>query len=904
MLKNSNDRTDSETLRQKAEELLKKKSEDKILELIEELAFQNGEKAKRADELLIANKELAFQNEEKAKRADELIIANKELAFQVEEKTKRADELIIANKELAFQNEEKIKRAAELIIANKEIAIQTALNLANAEKAELAELHKQALDRLQKIASMVPGVVYQYRLRPDGTSCFPYASEAFNQIYRVTPDEVRYDASRVFANIHPDDSAGVIASIQASAKDLSPRQQEYRVKFDDGTIRFLYNNSLPQQEEDGSILWHGFLTDITGRKQIEEDLKLASVRLELAARAGGVGVWDYDIINNILVWDDQMFALYGISKKNFIGVYEAWLNGVHPDDKVHIEKEIQLAIRGEKELDTEFRITWPDGSIHYIRAIAVVQRNAASQAMRMIGTNWDITAHRHAEKEKLDDSENRYHSIFQGSPDGIMIADEETKMIIFANPAQCQMLGYTEEELKMMTISAIHPAETYQDTLAEFEKHVGGEKNLPRNIQCLKKNGEIFYADISSGFLDMNGRQYIVGFFRDITERREAEVELKEALVKAESGNRLKTAFIQNISHEVRTPLNGILGFGNLLIEPNLTDAEKQQFASLLQASSDRLVNTITDYMDIALIFSDNMNVSRKSVNVMKALTGLKNRFQALCDIKKLAFNLIIPPENESFCIQTDPELFLKIISHLLDNAIKFTREGSITMGFSVGSASIDFFCKDTGAGIEQEAQSRVFESFVQENVASTRGHEGSGLGLSIIKGLTNLLGGEIRLESIKGQGTSFFVSLPFEPEVLYKDEIAKIKNTYSASSGFEILIAEDDLLNMMYIETILKQRASAIYKAVNGQEAVELCRIHPGISMVLMDIKMPVMNGFEATREIRKFNNNMIIIGQTAYAQAGIREEAIEAGCNDYITKPLGKAQILTLMDTYFKMS
>jgi len=180
----------AKSLRQKAEELLKKKSEAKILELIEELAFQN---------------------------------------------------------------EEKIKRAAELIIANKEIAIQTALNLANAEKAELAELHKQALDRLQKIASMVPGVVYQYRLRPDGTSCFPYASEAFNQIYRVTPDEVRYDASRVFANIHPDDSAGVIASIQASAKDLSPRQQEYRVKFDDGTIRFLYNNSLPQQEEDGSM---------------------------------------------------------------------------------------------------------------------------------------------------------------------------------------------------------------------------------------------------------------------------------------------------------------------------------------------------------------------------------------------------------------------------------------------------------------------------------------------------------------------------------------------------------------------------------------------------------------------------------------------------------------------------
>ena len=718
------------------------------------------------------------------------------------------------------------------------------------KKAELTELHQQALDRLQKIASMVPGVIYQYQLRPDGSSCFPYASEAILEIYRVSPDEVREDASKVFANLHPDDLDGVAASIQASAKDLTPWQHEYRVKFSDGTIRSLYGNALPQREADGSVIWHGFITDvtdrlnaekaareadrllrdnnsrmdlamqvanmawwemdvatgnvtfdkrktdmlgyspekfthykdftdlvhpadhdramdamrkhfmgavdkyeaeyriltrsgkykwfydigsvvswdsgglplyvrglvldITDRKQMEEELKLASVRLELAARAGGIGVWDYDIVNNILFWDNQMFELYGIEKKDFTDGYDTWKTLIHPDDLERSLQEGKNAVRGDKEYDIEFRAIWPDGSVHHIRANAVVQRNEADHSIHMIGTNWDVTELRQAEKAKLDDSENRYLSIFQGTPDGIIIADPETKMIIFANPAQCQMLGYTEEELKMMNIAAIHPEETYQQFKAEFNKQIHGEKTLPHDIQCLKKNGEIFYADISSSILDMNGRQYIVGFFRDITERREAEVAIKEALVKAESGNRLKTAFMQNISHEVRTPLNGILGFGNLLIESDLTDSEKQQYVSLLQASIDRLENTITDYLDISLIFSDNMNVSRKSVNVMQAFMSQKNKFQNLCDEKKLAFNLIIPPQNESFCIQTDPELFLKIISHFLSNAIKFTREGSITLGFSVGSGNVEFFCTDTGVGIEKEAQECIFESFVQ----------------------------------------------------------------------------------------------------------------------------------------------------------------------------------------------
>ncbi|MEI6173913.1 MAG: PAS domain-containing protein [Bacteroidota bacterium] len=938
-MENTNRKSEAEILRQRAEALLKKKSEAEILELVHELAIQKEEMAKQADELLMANKELAFQQE-----------------------------------------------------------------------------------NLRKIASLVPGVVYQYLLRPNGTSCFPYASEAIRDIYRVSPDEIREDASAVFANLHPDDLSGVAASIQASAQTLTLWQHEYRVKFSDGTIRSLYGHAVPQRAEDGSVLWHGFITDITERKQAENELHQVSARLALATRAGGVGVWDYDIANNILLWDDQMFALYGIKRKDFIGVYEAWQNGVHPDDKERGDKEIQMAIRGEKEFDTEFRVVWPDSSIHNIRALAVVQPDDSGKASRMIGTNWDITELRNAENEKLDDSESRYRSIFQGSPDGILIADKLTKIIIFANPKQCEMLGYAEEELKAMTIAGIHPKDTFQDTLAEFESLAHGEKTMASDIQCLRKNGEIFYADIASSFMTINGRKCIVGFFRDntqrrqtenefknnaalltnliinlyegvlledsnrrilltnqlfcdmfaipappeallgadcsnaaeeskmffkdpvnfiadikvilarkqavlndeleladgrfferdyiptyldheysghlwkyrdITQRKQAEVSLKEALVKAEASNRLKTAFMNNISHEVRTPLNGIMGFGNLLTDPFLTTEERKQYNKFLKASGNRLINTITDYMEISLIASGNIEVIRNPVNVSNMLKELKARFQDSCDVKNLVLNLKIPGEQEHFTLITDLELLRKVISCLLDNAIKFTNLGSITFGYAVKSGTIDFFVIDTGIGIAPEFHERIFEPFTQEIISDTRGHEGSGLGLSIIKGFLKLLGSDIRLESVKGQGASFFFSLPMEPGITNENKAVAPPLRHPEIISPVVLIAEDDLSSDIYMEIILKSISTVVLKAANGKEAVNMCQLHPEISLVLMDLKMPVMDGLEATRLIKSFRKELPVIAVTAYAFSRDKKKALEAGCDDFLSKPVSKAEL-----------
>jgi len=263
------------------------------------------------------------------------------------------------------------------------------------------EAREELLGRFLKIARLLPGLVCQFRLRPDGSSCFPFASDAIHEIYRVSPEEVREEAAKVFANIHTDDLAGFFSSIEKSARDLTSWQHEYRVKFSDGTVRALFGSAVPEREPDGSVLWHGFITDITERKEAADSLKELVDRLAMATQAGGVGIWDYDVVGNHLVWDDQMFRHYGITRDQFCGAYEAWTAGLHPEDRKRGEEEIKMALRGEKEFNTEFRVVWPDGNIRHMRAMAQVQRAASGEPQRLIGTNWDITDQKRAEEATL-----------------------------------------------------------------------------------------------------------------------------------------------------------------------------------------------------------------------------------------------------------------------------------------------------------------------------------------------------------------------------------------------------------------------------------------------------------------------------------------------------------------------
>jgi two-component system, sensor histidine kinase and response regulator len=376
--------------------------------------------------------------------------------------------------------------------------------------------------------------------------------------------------------------------------------------------------------------------------------------------------------------------------------------------------------------------------------------------------------------------------------------------------------------------------------------------------------------------------------------------ELFVAMEKAEASNRLKTAFMQNISHEVRTPLNGILGFGALLADPYLDAEEKQSFIPMLEFSSNRLIKTITDYMDISLIVSDNMEVNRRNVKLNDELKTLKTHYQTMSASKSIDLFFKIDEAEKDFVFETDPEFLRKILSHLLDNACTFTKEGSIAVSHSIKPGLIEFSVRDTGAGISEDALERVFESFMQEDVSTTRGHEGSGLGLTIVKGLLQLLGGDIKLASAKGEGTTVTFTLPIRQNI--KETIAseaKTQNVQIKESPV-ILVVEDEQSNRFFIQVILKKQGYKVLVAENGREAVDICRKHPEISLVLMDLKMPVMSGYEATREIKSFRKDLLIIAITAYAMSGDERKAFESGCDDFIPKPVNVDGLMRKMEKF----
>lgn len=379
----------------------------------------------------------------------------------------------------------------------------------------------------------------------------------------------------------------------------------------------------------------------------------------------------------------------------------------------------------------------------------------------------------------------------------------------------------------------------------------------------------------------------------------ELEQRNKELIVakeKAEASDRLKTSFINNISHEIRTPLNGILGFGQILADSELSEEEKNEYLEMMNESSSRLINIITNFMDISLLNSGNQKVFKKEININRLLNEVSGNFADVCASKNLKINL--EPERTSYnpVITSDRELLHKIFVNLIDNAVKFTLAGTITIGYKLEEQHILFFIKDTGIGISEEDQKVIFDIFHQVDFSNTRGYEGSGLGLAIAKGLVILLEGKIWVESQKGQGSSFFFSIPLK-ENNQKDLIKPANDQPHATTRQTILIAEDDDINFHFLSVILKDPLIKIIHAKNGNEAIEICQNHPEIKLVLMDLKMPETDGFEATRQIKTQNKDLPVIAITAYSGNEEKQKALLAGCDDIITKPVKRDFLIKKM-------
>jgi len=432
--------------------------------------------------------------------------------------------------------------------------------------------------------------------------------------------------------------------------------------------------------------------------------------------------------------------------------------------------------------------------------------------------------------------------------------------------------------------------------------------------QAYRVNGEI--VKIGGVFQDINERkqkeeELIIANKELAFQNKEKEkraTELIEAKEHAEESDRLKSAFLANMSHEIRTPMNGILGFAGLLKEPDLTGEQQQEYIRIIEKSGARMLNIINNIVDISKIESGLMKVNVKESNVNEQIDYIHTFFKPEVEGKgmQLFFKNSLPLKEA--ILKTDREKVSAILINLVKNAIKFSDKGSIGLGYEKKGKYLEYFVKDAGIGIPKDRQKAIFDRFVQADIGDKRAFQGAGLGLSISKAFVEMLGGKIWVESEEGKGSTFYFTIPYntEPEeknVIQNDVLSEgAENQINPEvSELKILIAEDDEGSEKFLTVAVKMFGREILKARTGVEAVETCRNNPDIGLVLMDIQMPEMDGHEATRQIRLFNKDVVIIAQTAYALTGDREKAIEAGCNDYISKPIKKDELMGLVQKYF---
>ena len=387
----------------------------------------------------------------------------------------------------------------------------------------------------------------------------------------------------------------------------------------------------------------------------------------------------------------------------------------------------------------------------------------------------------------------------------------------------------------------------------------------------------------------------------EISNRKEIEQELIIAKEKAEESDQLKSAFLTNMSHEIRTPMNGIFGFTDLLSNPILSGKEKQKYINIIKKSGNRMLNTVNDIIDVSKIDAGQVEIAKSIVNINEEIETQYDFFNGETSAMGIEFNLINElPKQESF-ILTDKVKLNSIITNLIKNAIKYTDKGSIEIYSGKKEAMFEFKIKDTGIGIPEDRIESIFNRFEQADITDAHARQGSGLGLSITEAYVKMLDGNIGVQSEFGKGSTFYFTLPW---IEKQEKAVPLKDNLDISKVFDkqinLLIAEDDNTSFEFFKVILERDVNKIIRTTNGKETVNYLKNNTDINLVLMDINMPVLNGFEATKQIKKFRPELYIIAQTAYALVGDKEKALQAGCNDYISKPINVEELKQKINKY----
>ena len=816
--------------------------QDELVIANKELAFQNDEKEKRAAELVIANKELAFQNEEKEKRAAELVIANEELAFQNEVKEKRAAELVIANKELAFQNEEKEKRAAELAIANKELAFQ------NEEKekraAELVIANKE--------------LAFQNEVKEKRAAELNIANK---ELAFQNEEKEKRAAELVIANkelaFQNEVKEKRAAELAVANKELAFQNEEKEKRAAELAIA---NKELAFQNEE--------------KEKRAAELAIANKELAFQNEVKESRAAELVIANKELAFQNEE------KEKRAAELFIANKERVFQIE----EKEKRAAELVIADIELVFQNKEKEK-----REIANKELEAFSDSLKL------------ASQYSL--------SLIEASRDPLFTISTTGK-ITDMNQATVRVIGISREKLIGSDFfdCFTEPAKArkvYQQVFSE-----GFVVDYPLTMIDGKLTDVLFNGSV---YKDNKGNVMgAVVVARDITEQNRIAKELIEAKVfaelsleiveeakrKAESATliaenavKAKQQFLSNMSHEIRTPMNAIIGFTKVVLKTDLSPKQKE-YLTAIKVSGDALIVLINDILDLAKVDAGKMTFEETPFKLASSISSMLHLFETKIQEK----NLILVKEYDEKIpevIVGDPVRLHQIILNLVSNAVKFTTRGVITVGVKLlkedeKTVTIQFNVSDTGIGITEHKIKTIFENFQQATSGTSRLYGGTGLGLAIVKQLVEGQNGDINVKSEVNEGSTFSFTLNFKKTKAEAELEQVIVELDTEIKNIKILVVEDIALNQLLMKTLLDDFGFGCDIAANGKIAIEKLQ-NQTYDVILMDLQMPEMNGFDATEYIRKeLNSKIPIIALTADVTTVDLAKCKAVGMNDYIAKPV----------------
>jgi PAS domain S-box-containing protein len=662
-------------------------------------------------------------------------------------------------------------------------------------------------------------------------------------------------------------------------------------------------------------------------------------RLKLAFDSVNDGVWDWNIKTNATYFSDRFYSMLDYEPFEFPHTFDAFKSLIHPNDLEialnHIGNCIRKASSG---YSIEFRMKAKLGNYKWILSRgSVIEFDSKGAPIRLIGTHVDITQQKETEfvlksnevalkrqneeyleinqklsesnsyintiNQQLEDKQAQLNSILKAVPAAIGLISGNT--VIFVNEQTAKMTGYSREEILGCDMRLFHTSnEEYERICSELFSFQNTEELKSIITKWKTKEGKIIDVQLYATPIDPHDLQAGITYSAvDITAQKRYEADLIQAKEEAEKADKLKSSFLANMSHEIRTPMNGIVGFSELL-RNKINHSKKEEYISIIVNSSKQLLKIITDIIDISKVESGEVEVIKNSFSLHNLLQEEYNNTDIL--LKNSSKNQVELKLVEGFIpsdvIVSDPSLIQKILSNLLNNAVKFTEAGFVQFGYNLKGKDLEFYVLDTGIGLDEEEQKVIFERFRQVDFSSSRKFGGNGLGLAIANSLVKLLEGNIWVESRKEEGSVFYFTIPYVKGTTQVSTPEPKEDSGYEWEDYHILVVEDDIVSYSLIKEILEQTSIRITHVLTGIEAVEICKKDDTINLVLMDIRLPELDGYEATKYIKENKKSIVIIAQTAHAFSEDREKCMKVGCDEYLSKPIKETELFAVLEKYLQ--